>query len=81
MKIRAGTIKRIHIDRHAIAFNRKYAVPGKPDWKPVITIQTSKGSIKARVVTFGAGRMVQGLKPLGCGARIWIETQSEVIYE
>lgn len=63
---RPGTIKRLHVDRQLIA--QKASNP--------ITIQTSKGSIKASGVEIqGASRFVyQPDDPLSCGARLWIET-------
>ncbi len=71
----AGTVKRVHIDKHAIARNRK----GADD--PVIKIQTSGGPIPCRRVTlYGASTMVQGRKPLSCGARVWIERRGLVFY-
>lgn len=77
MKIKAGTIKRLHVDRHIIASNRKHGTD-----KPPLTIQTSKGSIKARRVNInGPSQFVyQSQKPLSCGARAWIETRSELEY-
>lgn len=79
--LRSGLIKRIHVDRRIMAMNRKTGGDNPP-----ITIQTSKGSIKAhcaqiqgpsRTVHAGAAR---GVKPLSCGARVWVETTAEVLY-
>lgn len=73
----AGTIKRIHVDKHVLASNRKHGIDN-PAW----TIQTSKGSIKCRywnVVAACSGK--QGAKPLSCGARMYIETVGQVAYE
>ncbi len=75
-EIKEGIIKRIHVDRRILAQNRK---SGKdlPAW----TIQTSKGPIKARrVLVRGPTAMVQGAKPLKCGARMYIETWAPVRY-
>lgn len=80
MKLKAGTIKRLHVDRHIVAKNVKQ---GRRD--PAITVQTSKGSHKAsRVFWDGPSFFVQAgvnptIKPLNCGARLWIETKAEVI--
>lgn len=76
----AGTIKRIHVDRRIVAQNRRTGANA-----PAITIQTSKGPIKARkVCVAGLARFVQAdgvaVKPLGCGARIWCETKARVTY-
>lgn len=74
---RAGTVKRIHINRGIVAQNRRLG-----GTLPEITIQTSAGSIPChKVEIHGRSRMVQGLKPLKCGARIWIETRARVRYE
>jgi hypothetical protein len=61
-----GTVKRLHVDRQ------------------IITVQTSKGPFKAhRVDVLGPSQFVQanekrGIKPLKCGARVWIETRAIV---
>jgi hypothetical protein len=75
MHIKAGTIKRIHVDKHVIASNLKHGTDNPP-----ITIQTSKGSYKCRAVDIkGPSRFVyRPTKPLSCGARLWIETHAEV---
>jgi hypothetical protein len=75
--LRAGTIKRLHVDRRVIAQNRN---SGRND--PAITIQTSKGAFKAHEVRVsGPSRFVQSQKPLSCGARLWVETNAEIVYE
>lgn len=76
--IRDGLIKRIHVDKHVIAANRKH---GRND--PPITIQTSRGSKKAFAVDIkGPSRFIYSPdKPLSCGARLWIETTAEVAHE
>lgn len=73
--IPAGTIKRLHVDKHIIASNNKY---GRDD--PPLTVQTSKGPIKATCVRInGPSEFIyRPHKPLSCGARAWIETTSEV---
>jgi len=78
MQFKAGTIKRIHVDKHVIAANLKH---GRND--PPITIQTSKGSHKCFGVDIkGDSRFVyRPTKPLSCGARLWIETRAEVLAE
>lgn len=82
----AGTIKRLHVDRRIVASNRKTGAN-----EPAITVQTSKGPMKARhvnilghsefeqagtVVSSVDGSLVRTLKPLGCGARLWIKTKA-----
>lgn len=76
--LQQGTIKRIHVDRRVMAGNLKW---GRDD--PPITVQTSKGPMKAHEVRGPGFRVVhaglaRGVKPLGCGARVWIETKSGV---
>jgi hypothetical protein len=73
-----GTIKRLHVDRRVIAANAKYGRTDAP-----ITIQTSRGPHKAQRVRWnGPSTFVYSPhKPLGCGAKVWIETLAEVTYE
>lgn len=75
MNIKAGTIKRIHVDQGRIKSNFKHGTN-----LPVATVQTSKGSHKAhRVRINGASELVTSFdKPLSCGARVWVETKAEV---
>jgi len=74
MELRQGTIKRIHVNKHVIASNLKHGLNA-----PAITVQTSKGPIRARrVKVLGPSEMVSGEKPLSCGARIWLETKAKV---
>lgn len=75
MRLKRGTIKRIHVDRHVIAGNKKHGTNNPP-----ITVQTSKGSLKTyEAVIKGSSRFVyRPNKPLSCGARVWIETLAEV---
>jgi len=55
---------------------------GKPveDQEPVLTVKTYKSNIYAHEVEIiGTSRVVYSPdKPLSCGARVWIETESEV---
>lgn len=75
--LRKGTLKRIHVDKHIMAQNRKR---DPADAKPPITIQTSKGPLKAlEVEVLGPSRFTYSpCKPLSCGARLWIETRAEL---
>lgn len=75
--LRAGTIKRIHVDRRVLAMNRKHGTK-EPAW----TIQTSKGPIKCREwwttgLAWGSGPEA---KQLSCGARMYIVTYAKVEY-
>lgn len=73
--IKAGTIKRLHVDKHVIASNRKNS-----EDKPPLTLQLSTGAIKCRRVRIsGPSEFIyRPEKPLSCGARAWIETKAEV---
>ena len=73
-------IKRIYVDRHKIAHNKKH-----DDNEPVITVRTYKGTRKAHEATIfdHDGNVVARViyrpnKPLSCGATVWIETYSAV---
>lgn len=75
--LREGTVKRLHVDQRVIVQNRKRA---PEDAEAAITIQTSKGSLKAfEVEVLGPSRFVyRPTEPLSCGARLWIESTAEV---
>lgn len=74
-KLRAGTIKRLHVDQRVIRQNRTSG--GN---EPPVTIQLSTGSLKCHeAVIHGTSRLVhRPHKPLSCGARLWIETRARV---
>ena len=69
-------IKRIHINQHNIRHNKKTG--GN---KPVITVKTYKSNDYGHSVDIkGESKVVYSPnKPLSCGARVWIETDSEVV--
>lgn len=73
--LKEGTIKRLHVNKHVIAQNRKNGTN-----LPPITVQTSKGPLKAQeVLIMGPSKFVHSPhKPLACGARLWIETRAAV---
>lgn len=84
--LKAGTVKRIHVDRRVMAYNRKNGTN-----EPACTVQTSKGSKKCiRAPILGVSEMRQAgrfqrddgswyeVKPLSCGARAWVETRAAV---
>ena len=49
-------------------------------YRPCITVKTSKQNIYGHNVDIlGSSKLVYSEKPLSCGARIWIETEGEVI--
>jgi len=67
--------KRIHINQHNIRANAKGAD------LPVVTVKTYKENIKCnRVQINGPCELVYSPdNPLACGAKVWIETTSEVV--
>lgn len=69
--------KRIHIDQHAIRRNAK----GAND--PPISVKTYKSNTKCFEVEInGPSKLVYSPdKPLSCGAKVWIETDSEVVMD
>jgi len=73
--LRQGTIKRLHVDKRVITRNRTHGTQDPP-----ITVQTSAGSLKAFEASWdGPSKMMYSPdKPLGCGARLWIETRAKV---
>lgn len=70
---RRGAIKRIHVNQQLIRQRTK-----DKDAGPCLTVQTSAGPIRAyRVDIRGPSSLVESVdKPLGCGARVWIETRA-----
>lgn len=66
----------VHVNQHIIKANR---VNGTNE--PPLTVKTYKENRKAHTVTInGPCRIVHSPdKPLACGARVWIETESEVL--
>ena len=66
----------IHVNQHKIRSNIKNDVV-----EPVLTIKSYKSNIYAHEVEIlGPSKIVYSpKKPLSCGARVWIETESEVI--
>lgn len=67
--------KRIHINKHVIASNLK-----RGENKPPIRIKTYSQNVPAsHVLVDGPSKVVYSPdKPLNCGARLWIETDSDV---
>jgi len=63
------------VNQHKIKSNNKYGQN-----EPVITVKTSKENIYGSTVTIdGASTVVYSPdKPLSCGAKVWIETDSKV---
>ena len=67
--------KRIHVNQHKIRQNLKNG-----DYQPVITVKTYKDNIYGHSVEIHGDSTVgySPNKPLACGARLWIETESPV---
>jgi hypothetical protein len=65
----------IHVNQHAIRRNIKAETR-----EPVLTVKTYKSNTYAHEVAIkGDSKIVYSPdKPLSCGARVWIETESEV---
>jgi hypothetical protein len=66
----------IHVNQHKIRSNIKNDVV-----EPVLTVKSYKSNIYAHEVEIlGPSKIIYSpKKPLSCGARVWIETESEVI--
>ena len=71
-------IKRIHVNRHNIAYNKKHGTN-----RPVFTVKTYKDNIKTNRVRCAGGvtLVYQPDKPLPCGAVAWMETTGPVIVD
>jgi hypothetical protein len=65
----------VHVNQHVIRKNLKTG-----DREPVLTVKTYKSNQYAHEVSIkGDSKVVYSPdKPLSCGARVWIETQSPV---
>jgi|TARA_B110000977_G_scaffold153662_1_gene195244 hypothetical protein len=70
--------KKIHINMHKIRSNKKHGTN-----EPVITVKTYKSNTYGHEVEIlGNSKVVYSPdKPLSCGARVWIETDSEVMVD
>jgi len=70
--------KKIHINMHKIRSNKKNGIN-----EPVITVKTYKSNTYGHEVEIlGNSKVVYSPdNPLSCGARVWIETDSEVIID
>lgn len=68
--------KKIHVNQHVIRSNYKTG-----ERKPCLTVKTYKTNTYANEVEIkGASKVIYSPdKPLPCGARVWIETDAEVI--
>lgn len=68
--------KRIHVNQHIIRRNGKTG-----EREPVITVKTYKSNDYCyEALIDGPCKVIYSPdKPLSCGAKVWIETESEVI--
>ena len=68
--------KRIHVNMHIIRRNHKTG-----EREPALTVKTSKSNTYCDEVEIkGPSKVIYSPdKPLPCGARVWIETDEEVI--
>lgn len=67
--------KRIHINQHELRKNLKDG-----GYRPCITVKTYKQNVYGHEVEIlGPSKLVYPERPLSCGARIWIETEGQVI--
>ena len=66
----------IHVNQHVIRANKTNGTN-----EPVLTVKTYKSNTYAHAVDIlGTSRVVYSPdKPLSCGAKVWIETESEVV--
>lgn len=67
--------KRIHVNQHNIRAN------AKGDNKPVLTVKTYKENIKCNALKIaGPSEVIYSPdNPLSCGAKVWIETEADVV--
>ena len=67
--------KRIHVNQHNIRANLKDGGD-----RPIVTCKTYKQNLYGHEVHIGGpSTVIYPEKQLSCGARVWIETESEVI--
>ena len=68
-------LKRIHVNRHNIAYNKKHGTN-----RPVYTVKTYKSNTKTNRIHCpdGVTLVYQPNKPLPCGAVAWLETKGRV---
>ena len=66
----------VHVNQHVIRSNTKNGTD-----EPVLTVKRGRSNEYAHEVEImGSSRIVYSAqKPLSCGARVWIETENDVI--
>jgi hypothetical protein len=69
-------LKRVHVNQHVIRANTRSGERESP-----LRVKTSRENVAAQeVVIEGPSRLVyRPDRPLSCGARVWIETRSDVV--
>jgi len=76
VKVTNGNLKRIHVNKHVMARNRKEA-----DDEPAIGIEMSgaKKRYGHLIEIHGPSKVIHDQdNPLSCGARCWVETRAAV---
>jgi|TARA_R110000822_G_scaffold285895_1_gene407261 hypothetical protein len=68
--------KKIHVNQHVIRSNKK-----NNENNPVLTVKTYKDNVYSNEVQIlgESTVMYKPNKPLSCGAKVWIETDAEVV--
>ena len=76
-------IKRIHVNRHNIAYNKRHINDGEFIMRMPFTVKTYKDNYKVDYVEcLDRVRLVYSPdKPLPCGAVAWMETEGDVIVD
>jgi hypothetical protein len=71
-------IKRIHVNQHTIRANNT-----TNEKMPPLSVKTyNSNTLCYEVTVLGPSKIVYSPdKPLSCGAKVWIETEAEVIME
>ena len=69
------TVKRIHVNKHIIASNRKTG-----ETKAPLSVKVGKRNVRGhRVEVLGKCTVIyRPEKPLSCGASVWVETHGQV---
>lgn len=75
MILPTGTIKRVHVNQHVIRANAKNGTS-----HPVLTVKHGRDNLICDEVSINGPSTVvyRPCSPLSCGARVWVETTSEV---
>lgn len=67
--------KKIHVNQHNIRANSK-----DDGDRPVFTVKTYKSNHYGHTAEIrGPSVLVYPEKPLSCGARVWVETEADVV--